>query len=423
MKERSSKSEAAVAEPEPETLPTEGGKKKKRRREDEEELASAPPAESVLPVDGKKRSKKQRMEEAPVDEPVAKPLETRKKSKKTSEIVEMAAEAAEADAAGTLVAAIPVDWAARKAEKKRQKLERAQALEERGKEDAKKKLEKKLAKEVQNAALREKGTLTKKQRYLAAKAAKKAEAQTQKHGVDETDGPFKLGRSRLEEEALNAAGMQKLDPRAVECFVTGLPYMATEQHIIEHFKDVGRCTVKLMRDPSTGKSNGRGFLTFATADQALRACTFTGSKIQNRWVKVRLCEVRNTGPSRTMQEEGAGEKPEGCLTAVIKCDRTISEASLWKFFEDCQIAGVSCMTDKETGEFRGTAFLDFEDTGMVDKAVKKSGLTIKGHPIVLRYKQERRVTDNRSVAPHNRAPPVPPPAGKITTFNSDSDDE
>jgi len=210
--------------------------------------------------------------------------------------------------------------------------------------------------------------------------------------------------------------------------MTGLPYLATEKHISEHFGDVAPCTVQLLRDPLTGRPNGTGFITFTTADQALQASTYTGSKIQGRWIKVRLCEPRDTGLGTAIR--GPGEKPEGCLSVVVKCDKSITERSLRRFFSDCEVANVSCMTDYETGEFRGSAFLDFEDTAMVDEAVKKSGQTIKGHLIHVRYKMEKMEKkiaghgeSSGRVADHNRAPPVPPPAGKVTTFNSESDSE
>jgi len=245
-------------------------------------------------------------------------------------------------------------------------------------------------------------------------AAKKAQAQA-------NEG--KKERARFDvEETLAALKIKKLDPRAVSCFLTGLPYLASEEHVAAHFADVGPNKVQLLRDQGASRPNGTGFVTFTAAEHALRACTFSGSKLQGRWIKVRLCEPRDNGLLKTM--DGPGVKPAGCLSAVIKCDASVSEASLWKLFEDCQVSNISCLTDKDTGEFRGTAFMDFDDTAMVDKAVKKSGQSIKGLPILVRYKEELQPKVNRGgVAPHNRAPPVPPPAGTKTTFDDASDSE
>lgn len=337
-----------------------------------------------------------------------------------------------ADVAQVSVVSDREKWAARKLAKKQRKKERTANLDEEKKEALQAKLGEKAAREAANKKLKSKGKLTKKEKYLAFKAAKKAEASQTK---DSSRSQFNL------EEALAAANLEKLDPKAVSCFLTGLPYSATEKHIRDHFADIGHSTVQLL-GVSAGRSDGTGFINFLSAEMALHACTLTGSKIQGRWIKVRLCEPRETGAGVNTRPV---EKPEGCLSVVVKCDTSISEASLKRFFADCNVANVSRMMDKSTGEFRGTAFMDFEDTAMVDEAVKKSGLTIKGLPILVRYKMEKRadpdpsgtvssrtgsgpkietkkkVEDGR-VAAHNRAPPVPAPTGKMTTFH-ESDSE
>jgi len=339
------------------------------------------------------------------------------------------------DKVGVLKSGGRVDWAARRADKKKYKQERR----ERDYLAVQEKLDEKMAREVYNKELRKKGKLTRKEIYKANKAAKKAWEQSQMHeGIvgQPLTTSVRLGGQRLEAEALAKAGMAKLDPEAVECFLTGLPYMATAEHIMAHFDKIGTCTVELIRDGATGRPSGKGIARFPTAEQALKACTLSGTKIQNRWVNVRLCQPRDNGKRRdvnsSMVKAGPGEKPAGCLTAVVNCDKSVSEASLWRFFEDCHVVGVSRMMDKQTGEFRGMAFLDFEDTSMVDKAVKKNGQSVKGYPCSVRYKYDKGGRSSAvstseyqggcgRVAPHNRAPPVPAPAGVQTTFDSDSD--
>lgn len=322
-------------------------------------------------------------------------------------------------------------WRAKKEEKKQKK----QAAREA--DSAKAKLAEKANREARNKELRRKGKLTKKEIYKARKAAKKAEALAQVEAAADGQSKPKTQKKQLpcaglEAIALAASGMKELDPRAVQCFLTGLPYMATEKHVADHFASIGSCAVNLICDESTGRSTGTGFVTFETAQKALRACTFSGTKIQNRWINIRLCDVRENKRKAFSPEDGPGEKPEGCLSAVVKCDTSVTEASLKRFFKDCNVVGVSRMLDNETGEFRGMAFLDFEDTEMVDKAVKKSGQTIKGNPCYVRYKAEKKAklatsaSDDKPktggrVAAHNRAPPVPAPSGTVTTFDSDSD--
>jgi len=315
-------------------------------------------------------------------------------------------------------------WSARKTDKIARKKEKRKQFQkdDEAKAELQVKVDQKVVREKANEKLKKKGKMTKKEKYLAAKAAKKAQAQGQKK-----QSSFNV------EAGLAAAKLEKLDPRAVNVFMTGLPYLATEKHIAAHFSDVGPCTVQLIKDPVTSKSNGTGFATFTSAENALQASTHGKEhKIQGRWIKLRLCEPRESGAGNKTQ--GPGEKPEGCLSVVIKCDKSITEASLKRFFADCEVANVSRMMDRESGEFRGSAFMDFEDTAMVDKAVAKSGETIKGNPVLVRYKQPKKGEEKApvkkeessttgKVAAHNRAPPVPKPSGKAKTFDSDSDAE
>mmetsp|Transcript_96989 Transcript_96989/g.274059 ORF Transcript_96989/g.274059 Transcript_96989/m.274059 type:complete len:392 (-) Transcript_96989:73-1248(-) len=364
-----------------------------------------------------KRSKKRKIKQDEDFDAIAQKLPARTPAADPEPLVRTTKDESVAVAGDTFedaVATDKVDWVARRKEKAQRKQERAAKLDEQSKAAIKAKLEEQANREAMNKALKEKGKLTKKQKYLAAKAAKKAQAQA-------NEG--KKERARFDvEETLAALKIKKLDPRAVSCFLTGLPYLASEEHVAAHFADVGPNKVQLLRDQGASRPNGTGFVTFTAAEHALRACTFSGSKLQGRWIKVRLCEPRDNGLLKTM--DGPGVKPAGCLSAVIKCDASVSEASLWKLFEDCQVSNISCLTDKDTGEFRGTAFMDFDDTAMVDKAVKKSGQSIKGLPILVRYKEELQPKVNRGgVAPHNRAPPVPPPAGTKTTFDDASDSE
>lgn len=233
-----------------------------------------------------------------------------------------------------------------------------------------------------NRLLREQGKPTRSAKYKARLAALKSQALAEKTAKSAAG---KLGAARLEAEALAAAGLEAMDPARTECFITGLNYMSTEHNIAEHFAAVGSCKVSILKDDSKGRSSGKAFVTFDSAEKALKACTYNATKLQKRWINIRLCEPR--GGASKDAAAGPGERPEGCLTAVAKCDTSTSEASLWKFFEDCQVSGVKRFMDRETGDFTGQVFLDFEDGSFVDMAVKKNGKTIKGKPIQLRYKR------------------------------------
>jgi len=285
---------------------------------------------------------------------------------------------------------------------------------------------------AKNKNLKEKGKQTKKDIYLAKKAAIKAA----KGGSKE---PPKAA-TRDEDVAVKA---KDLDPLQTDCFLTGLPYAATEQHIIKHFESIGACSAEVLRDQHTGKPRGTAFIIFKTASEAAEACNqLDGSTMQKRWIKVRVCEVRENGKRKKPDLlRGPGEKTEGCVSVVVTgLLLSVVEDDLWTFFKDCNPSTICMMTNKETGAFRGMAFVDFEDSGAVDVAVKLSGQSIKGKPCFIRYKVEKKdeaavphVAEaevggpkkhfGNQIAPHNRAPPVPKFAGKATKLADDSDSD
>jgi len=313
---------------------------------------------------------------------------------------------------------------------KEAKLVKKKALksDKKGKKEAAKKERqaKAAANTAKNDKLRKEGKMTRKEKFKAAYAAKKAALQS--GGASKTA----LQDKGLQAKLLEKAGLDTLDPKAKECFLTGLPYGATERHVQAHFANVGACRVKLLLSEA-GRSNGTAFLTFDSAQEALKATTLDRSTLQKRWIGVRLCQVKGSGQSTKLTAGRPEDKPEGCLGAFVSCDPAVSEDQLWELFDGCNVVNIGCMMDRETGKFRGRAFLDFEDTADVDKAVAKSGQTLSGAPCFVRYKREKPAEGGKDRKPpakgrsggpaeHNLPAPVPPPSGKATKFQESEDE-
>lgn len=314
--------------------------------------------------------------------------------------------------------------AAKKARKKLAKQEALAAMSSKEKDKHDKRLAQREAMTKTNKKLKAKGKMTKKEAYKARKAELKAAKAEEKAKLSASKAPKKRQADGTPD---TAEKKQKLDPLAVRCFVTGLSYRATEQHVIKHFEEVGAVSVEILRDQNTGKSNGTAFLTFETAEQAAEAGTYTGSEILKRWIKVRHCEVRENDKVRA--KPGPGEKPAGCESIVMTgLPPTVEDDDLWAFFEDLEVNSISRMMDRDTGKFRGMAFIDFASTDGVDMAIKKQGQPLKGSSSYrIRYKVEKSDKAHNSgtgrIAAHNQAPKVPDWKGTRKTLDSDSDDE
>merc|ERR1712118_461210 len=57
-----------------------------------------------------------------------------------------------------------------------------------------------------------------------------------------------------------------------------------------------------------------------------------------------------------------GEKPEGCMSIMVRNLKTsVDEDALWDFFGDATPSKVKVVMDRDTGDPRGFAFVDFDD--------------------------------------------------------------
>ncbi|KAL1424511.1 hypothetical protein MTO96_020065 [Rhipicephalus appendiculatus] len=132
-------------------------------------------------------------------------------------------------------------------------------------------------------------------------------------------------------------------------FIGGLDYKTTEESLKGHFEQWGEvvdCVV--MRDPSTKKSRGFGFITFRRAHMVDDAQAARPHKVDGREVE----------PKRAVPREEAG-RPE-------------AQATVKKVF----VGGLK--DDKDTGRKRGFAFVEYDDYDPVDKIVLKRHHMLKG---------------------------------------------
>merc|ERR1719428_2354475 len=86
-----------------------------------------------------------------------------------------------------------------------------------------------------------------------------------------------------------------------------------------------------------------------------------------------------------------GEKPDGCKSLMVRNLKTsVDEDALWEFFSEMpSCTKVKLVTDRETGESRGFAFVDFDDDDDVDKAIKLHNKEVHGQAVSLKYNVPR----------------------------------
>merc|ERR1719271_1648290 len=154
----------------------------------------------------------------------------------------------------------------------------------------------------------------------------------------------------------------------------GLPWAVDEERLKTDCGALGTvCDSKLLMNEE-GKSKGIAFISFTTKEAFDKCCEWNETEYEGRTVYVSEAESRPQGKGKG-KGKGSDEKPENCTSLFLKNLKTsVEEDDLWTFFEDLETgpSRIKLLTDRDTGVSRGMAFVDFDDTDALDKAVARS---------------------------------------------------
>ncbi|CAL0316272.1 unnamed protein product [Lupinus luteus] len=176
-----------------------------------------------------------------------------------------------------------------------------------------------------------------------------------------------------------AATSQESVEVPTKVYVGGIPYYSTEDDIRSYFESCGTITeVDCMYFPETGKFRGIAIISFKTEAAVKRALAFDGADMGGLFLKVqpykttRAIKVPDFAPQIL---EGYNRIYVGNLSWDI------TEEELKKFFSNCNITSVRFGMDKETGEFRGYAHVDFSDSESLKTSLTLDQNILFGRPV------------------------------------------
>ncbi|KAK1151140.1 heterogeneous nuclear ribonucleoprotein A1-like isoform X3 [Acipenser oxyrinchus oxyrinchus] len=157
-------------------------------------------------------------------------------------------------------------------------------------------------------------------------------------------------------------------------FIGGLSFETSDESLRAHFEQWGVLTdCVVMRDPSTKRSRGFGFVTYSSVDEVDASMEARPHKVDGRVVE----------PKRAVSREdstrpGAHMTVKKIFVGGIKEDT--EEHHLRDYFEQYgKIEVIEIMTDRGSGKKRGFAFVTFDDHDSVDKIVIQKYHTVNGH--------------------------------------------
>jgi len=167
--------------------------------------------------------------------------------------------------------------------------------------------------------------------------------------------------------------------RSKQVFVGGIPFTKTAEEIEEAFMDdmLTVDSVDCMTFPDTGRFRGIAIVTFASASIAAEALRWHDSEWDGMTLVVKPYEPKQAGATTSVKPAGDVSKVEGQhLAFVANLDYSVTDDVLRETFED--ITDIRMGTDKETGDFRGYAHVEFATDEALERALAKNGEELIG---------------------------------------------
>lgn len=223
--------------------------------------------------------------------------------------------------------------------------------------------------------------------------------------ITKVEGNVKKIKSEEASQAVGSANLivsQDSGQSIKKVYVGGIPYYSSEDDIRSFFEGCGSITaLDCMTFPESGKFRGIAILTFKTDGAAQRALALDGADMGGFFLKVQPYKTnREKVKSNHEREDFAPKMIEGYNRMYVgNLAWDITEDDLRKFFSDCKISSIRFGTDKETGDFKGFAHVDFSDSTSLAVAMKLDQNVIKGRPVRIRCavpKKETQKSDDNA---------------------------
>jgi len=188
-------------------------------------------------------------------------------------------------------------------------------------------------------------------------------------------------------------------PPNVKVFLGNLSFDIDEASTRKFFEDCGEIVdLFWLTDKETEQFRGMGFATFGSLEESAKACEKNGEELMGRAIRINYAKPRPGGDRRKSGGGGRGpkpisEKPAGCTTIFVgNLSYDIDDEKMTEFFKDCgAISQIRWLKDRDTQEFKGAGFIEFEDPSTaLDKAVAKNGSDLLGRSIRCDYAAPRK---------------------------------
>ncbi|KAJ4770715.1 RNA-binding protein 39 [Rhynchospora pubera] len=275
----------------------------------------------------------------------------------------------------------------RPARPKRKKKPEAKREKEEGGAEEKGSSEKKAVKKEKKKKEKKKNKKKKNRKEEASNEEKGKEQEGLEDAlIDEKESGYEQ-KASASNPSINLAQSEEI---AKKVYVGGIPYYSTEDDIKSFFEGCGTVTdIDCMTFPETGKFRGIAILTFKTELAAKRAISLDGSDMGGFYLKIQ--PYKGKGANKPDFSPQIIEGYHRIYIGNLSWD--ITEDDLRKLFKSCKISTIRFGTDKLTGDFKGYAHVDFQESGSLATALKLDQEVVCGRPVRIRCAVPRKESE------------------------------
>ncbi|OAY72130.1 protein gar2 [Ananas comosus] len=243
----------------------------------------------------------------------------------------------------------------------------------------------------------------KKKKKLKEKQKKKDKnTEKEKMRKGEEDEKGVEGNEKVVVESIQSINTAESEQNVKKVYVGGIPYYSTEDDIKSFFEGCGTVTeIDCMTFPESGKFRGIAILSFKTEAAANRALALDGADMGGFYLKIQPYKSNHTQKS-----DFAPQIVEGYNRIYVgNLSWDITEDDLRNFFSNCKISSIRFGTDKETGDFKGYAHVDFADNESLLAALKLDQKVVYGRPVRITCATPKRTISRREVETKSASKP------------------
>lgn len=208
-----------------------------------------------------------------------------------------------------------------------------------------------------------------------------------KRKADQAEGEAKKPKAAAAEER------QEVDESSnnggTRLFLGNLSFDITEEKLKSAIPGVTH--VKWITDKATKQFYGSAFVEMKNHRAAQAAVGLAGSNIAGRPLKAKYAPARpgDVWPPVTQAKSAAptrepSAKPydECCKLFIGNLSYELDDDTLRQFFQECgEIMKIRWLTHKDSGDFRGCGYIEFDSSAAADQAILLNGQSLLSRPI------------------------------------------